>query len=120
MDLYLKLDDNNWYYFGYTRELMQVISSDRTFNDRLSKLPEKQRKTNERPGFTYMIASTDKLNQFMRQYQQREAQGAQPQLTPIPSPAPSVQDAGRQTPTPPPVAQPEKKEEEESPIIEIE
>ena len=115
MDIYLKLDDKNWFYFGYTREIMQVISSDQTFNDRLVKLPEKQRKSTEkRPGFTYMIASGDKLNQFLSHYQQLETQTDQLPQTPT-----VIQDAAKPVTPPPPVTPPAKKEEEEVPIIEI-
>jgi len=112
LDIYLKMDDDNWIYFGYTRELMQVISSDQAFNDRLKSLPEKQRKMAEkRPGFTYMIASADKLNSFMRQYQQIEAQRIQ-------SPPPTVIPDSNLPAVTPSVA-PEKKEED-APIIEVE
>jgi len=108
LDIYLKLDDNTWFYFGYTREVMQIISSDQAFNDRLQKMPEKQRVTQDRrPGFRFMIASSDKLSQFMRIYQQRE----QTDLL-----QPAIRDAGQ------PVAQPQpvRNEEEEVPIIEVE
>jgi len=114
MDIYLKMDDSNWIYFGYTRELMQIISSDQAFNDRLKSLPEKQRKIAERrPGFTFMIASGDKLNSFMKQYQQIEAERMQ-------SPPPTMtQGADRPIAPPPAVTQPEKKEDD-APIIEVE
>ena len=115
MDIYLKLDDRNWFYFGYTRELMQVISSDRAFNERLMKLPEKQRKSDDkRPSFTYMIASSDKLEQFMRQFNRREITTDQ-----VPT---VIQDVSRpETTTPAPVAPVQvQAEEEETPIIEVE
>ncbi|MDR0715048.1 MAG: hypothetical protein LBF89_12455 [Bacteroidales bacterium] len=73
LDVYLKLSDNKWFYFGYTRELMQVLSSDPDFNDRLTKLPEKQRKsTDKKPGFMYMIASAEKYRQFLAQMNRTE------------------------------------------------
>jgi hypothetical protein len=92
IDIYLKLDDNNWFYFGYTRELMQIISSDSDFNERLLKLPEKQRKTEDkRPGYTYMIASADKYYQFLASMQRRlrmeGEQGEQEQSTPVENPS---------------------------------
>jgi hypothetical protein len=115
MDIYLKLDERNWYYFGYTRGLMQVISSDQTFNDRLMKIPEKQRKIDDRQrGYTYMIASDDKLNQFLRQYQQRETPTDQ-----MPQPPTMIQDAGKAV-TPPSSVTPPEKKEEDVPIIEVE
>ncbi len=119
MDIYLKLDDRNWFYFGYTRELMQVISSDQAFNDRLVKLPEKQRKSEEkRPGFTYMIASSDKLEQFLRQYQRQDGtvDAVPKDVTPAPS---IIQDVSKPVQTPAQGTPPAKKEED-VPIIEIE
>jgi len=116
MDIYLKLDDSNWFYFGYTREMMQVISSDQTFNERLMKLPEKVRKMKEkRPGFTFMIATRDKYNQFLRQYQQIE-----PTLE-LSSPLPEgVQRPVSPPITPTPTTPTVKDEEDDAPIIEVE
>ena len=112
MDIYLKMDDSNWVYFGYTREVMQVISSDNAFNDRLKSLPEKVRKTEDkRPTYRYNLASDEKFNTFMRQYQQIETQRIQ-------SPQPSVMpDSNR--PVAPPPATPEKNKDD-TPIIEVE
>jgi hypothetical protein len=113
-DIYLKLDDRNWFYFGYTRELMQVISSDQTFNDRLVKLPERQRKIDDkRPGFTYMIASSDKLEQFLKQFQQRSVPAGQ-------APATVIQDVGKPASQPLPGTPTVKKDEEDVPVIEVE
>jgi len=73
--IYLKLDDENWYYFRYTREMMQILSSDKAFNDHLVSIPERRRRMAERrPGYTYMIAAAETYNQFLRQYQQRAVQ----------------------------------------------
>jgi hypothetical protein len=117
MDIYLKLDDRNWFYFSYTREMMQVISSYTAFNDRLMKLPEKQRilDDKQRPGFRFMIATSDRLNQFLRLYQQSETSTDQ-----LPPPPARIQDTGRPVTTPPPIIPPVKNEEEETPIIEVE
>jgi len=117
MDIYLKLDDRNWFYFSYTREMMQVISSYQSFNDRLMRLPEKQRilDDKQRPGFRYMIATGDKLNQFLRQYQQTETPTDQ-----LPPPPTIIQDAGRPVTIPTPVTPPVRNEEEDVPIIEVE
>ena len=118
MNIYLKLDNSNWFYFGYTREMMQVISSDQTFNDRLVKLPSKVRKMQGRPNFTFMICSRDKLGQFQRQYQQIEPtlelssppSGSQGPVSPPVSP----------TPTPAPATPTVNTNEDEVPIIEVE
>ncbi len=111
LDIYLKIDGNNWFYFGYTRELMQIISSDQKFNNRLMSLSEKQRKSEEkRPGYTYMIASSDKLNQFLRQSQsQNQPQTTLPDQPAFPINQPIVPDQSTET-----------RDQEEAPIIEIE
>ena len=108
-DIYLKMDDDNWVYFSYTRENMQVITSDRDFNDRLAKLPQKQRRSSERrPGFrfTYMSASTERLNSFQRKYQQFAIQ----------EPSDMIQD----TNVPVQPQQPINTPVDEAPIIEVE
>jgi hypothetical protein len=110
LDIYLKLDGNNWFYFGYTRELMQIISSDRRFNNQLIKIPEKQRKMNEKyPGYTYMIASSDKLDQFLRQSQRVD--------TPVDNIKQTVPLSGENNE---PVSPPTGQEEESAPIVEFE
>jgi len=109
-DIYLRMDDNNWYYFGYTREQLQVISSDKAFNERLVKMPDKQRRqTDGRPRFTYMIATNTKLETFLRQYRQRATQ----------APPSAIQDTNRQ-PQPQPQPQPVTSPEDNTPIVEIE
>jgi hypothetical protein len=122
IDIYLKLDDRNWYYFSYTREMLQVISSDQAFNNRLMKLPEKQRKLDDkqRPGFTYMIATRDKLSQFLSQFQQNQSSP----IDQLPPPSSTIiQDTSRPavTPTPAPITPPPVRNEvDEVKIIEVE
>lgn len=72
-DIYLKLDDKNWYYFGYTRGVMQTLSSNRQYIDAIKALSVEQRTTKaekitEAP-YTYMLASDVKWNEFRRKYQ---------------------------------------------------
>jgi len=116
MDIYLKLDDRNWYYFGYTREIMQVISSDQDFNDRLQKIPERQRQPDDkqRPGFRYMIASDEKLSQFLRIYRQVETQTDQQ----LPPPT-IIPNEVRPITTPSPVTPPVRNDNDEPQIIEV-
>jgi hypothetical protein len=117
IDIYLKLDDRNWFYFSYTREMMQVISSYTAFNDRLMRLPEKQRilDDKQRPGFRFMIATNDRVNQFLRQFQQGGTQTDQ-----LPVPQTIIQDAGQPVTTPTTVTPPVKKDDDDVPIIEVE
>ncbi|MDR1866032.1 MAG: hypothetical protein LBR08_10735 [Bacteroidales bacterium] len=103
LDVYLKIDDGKWFYFNYAREVMQVISSDMNFNNRLMTIPEKLRKSEERrPGYTYMIASVDKLSEFLLQMNRRAAVEEQEKNPLIP-----VEPAPEETP-------------EEAPVVEIE
>ncbi|NJM16781.1 MAG: hypothetical protein HC896_16680 [Bacteroidales bacterium] len=44
MDIYIKIDDRNYYYFGYTRGVMQVYSSNLQFLDAVKNLKNKERK----------------------------------------------------------------------------
>jgi hypothetical protein len=71
MDLYLKLDDQNTYYFGYTRGVMQVFSTNTDFLASIRKLTLKQRvmevPKNE-TSYIFMIASDSKVNNFKRSY----------------------------------------------------
>ena len=129
MDIYLKLDDQNWFYFGYTRGMMQVLSSDNAFNERLKKLPEKQRKMDGRPDFRYMIAASGKMEQFLRVYQ-RNAQNEQapqipqipqaPQTPQTPQTPPVNRDIDDQPDVTQPVTPPPVKQDDFVPIIEIE
>lgn len=74
MDVYIRLDDKNWFYFGYTRGVMQVLSSDPDFNNLVKNIPNRNRQMDVPSGQTsyiYMVASDSKWTNFRRQYQQR-------------------------------------------------
>lgn len=74
-DIFLKADDQTWYYFGYTREVMQAISSHKEFNTMLRSLsPEKRtsKPAKGQTGYIYMVASDTKISQFMRRYRQMQ------------------------------------------------
>ena len=73
-DIYLKIDDKNWYYFGYTRGLMQTMSPNMKYLETIKALSPEARTTkakvvSESP-FIYMVASDTKMSQFMRKYKQ--------------------------------------------------
>jgi len=72
-DIYLKIDDKNWYYFGYTRGVMQTLSSNRQYIEAIKALSPDQRttkaqKVTETP-YIYMLASDTKWSQFRLKYQ---------------------------------------------------
>ena len=62
MDIFLKLDDRTWYYFGYTRGVMQVLSSNKNFVNSIRYLKKKERVTKIKGEKTpyNIIVSTDR------------------------------------------------------------
>ncbi len=105
MDVYLKLDENNWFYFGYTRGVMQIISSEEKLNDYIRKLPNKDRQMDVASGQTpyiYMVASDAKWTNFRRQYQSRLQKLEMPvdNIPKNPKAAPAKTTPAKSTPTP--------------------
>jgi hypothetical protein len=69
MDVFLQIDERTWYYFGYTRGVMQVYSNNRDFLDVLSELSNNQRTQKVKSGdisYIYMVASDRKISNFRR------------------------------------------------------
>jgi hypothetical protein len=68
-DVYLQLDRDLWYYFGYTRGVMHVLSSNRNFNLIVGDLKTKQRqlktKRNEEP-YIFIVTTGRKKEMFLR------------------------------------------------------
>jgi len=106
MDIYLKLDDKNYFYFGYTRGVMQAYSSNTEFVDILRKLPLKVRKMDTERGqtpYSYMVTSDTKFGTFLRNYKQHlKGELNAPEERPTESPEVLPQDQ----PANPPVDQP--------------
>ena len=73
MDIFLKIDDKTWYYFGYTRGVMQVTSSNKLFVNLVRGLKKKERKPKiKRSKIPYnIIVSTDrKYLMFVRRWEE--------------------------------------------------
>jgi hypothetical protein len=73
LDFYIELEDKNWYYFGYTRGVMQAFSSDAVFVGIINDLALRHRRmktASNETRYVYMIASDTKLEQFFRSYRQ--------------------------------------------------
>jgi len=71
MDIYIEADEDNWYYFGYTRGVMQAYSSDPSFVEIIDDLRTRRREMRVPRGETpyiYMLATETKLNQFFSRY----------------------------------------------------
>ncbi|MBN1117543.1 MAG: hypothetical protein JXA77_10080 [Bacteroidales bacterium] len=72
MDLYLQLDRRNYYYFGYTRGIMQTLSHNKEYVETIMNMKLKERKLkvprNETP-YNYLISTDRKKNNFYRRWQ---------------------------------------------------
>ncbi len=69
LDVYLQIDERTWYYFGYTRGVMQAYSNNRDFLDILTVLNNNQRTQKVKSGditYIYMVASDRKISNFRR------------------------------------------------------
>lgn len=72
MDLYLQLDRRNYYYFGYTRGVMQTLSSNRTYVETIMNMKTKDRKVKTNRGqtpYNFLISTDRKKNNFYRRWQ---------------------------------------------------
>ena len=69
--LYLEADNANWWYFNYTRGILQAISSDVEFNNAINDLkPEKRslKASGDLPAYEYMLGTDRKKAEFIRKF----------------------------------------------------
>lgn len=72
MDLYLQLDRRNYYYFGYTRGVMQTLSHNSVYVETIMNMKPKERKLKTPRGATpynYLISTDRKMKNFYRRWQ---------------------------------------------------
>ncbi len=68
LNIYLELDDANWFYFTYSKGLMLAVSSDKEFNTILTETKDDKRKAEKVKGkdpFSYMLGSKSKRSRFL-------------------------------------------------------
>jgi hypothetical protein len=74
--IYLELDEVNWYFFSYTRGVLQAASSNESFMAAINELKPEQRKLsqekNEKPYSFYPVSQTIK-NKFIKHIQSVKA-----------------------------------------------
>jgi hypothetical protein len=78
-DIYLEIDDMNWYYFGYTRGVMQTHSSNQEYVERIKFLKPKDRKQKVRTkagglSYIYMVSTERKKGRFYNRYLETKEQ----------------------------------------------
>ncbi len=69
LDIYIKANDNVWYWFSYVRGILMSYSSNQSYNDLLSNIKEKARRdprANSRVDYVYMVGLRDRLLNFLR------------------------------------------------------
>jgi len=73
INMYFAPDENQWYFFTYSNGTMQVISSNKAFNDKLAGLKEGDRLIKGEkglPSYQFILGTTDKKNTFLRKMKQ--------------------------------------------------
>ena len=69
LNLYLEIDRRHWYFFSYSHNVMQSISSRTDFNKILREVKDEKRKDvqeKDRVAYRYIISTTQKKNRFLR------------------------------------------------------
>jgi hypothetical protein len=69
-DFYLQMDRTHWYYFGYTRGVMQIHSSNQQFLDKMINMKPNERRLKVTSGesYIYMVSTDVKKNAFVRKF----------------------------------------------------
>jgi|5_EtaG_2_1085323.scaffolds.fasta_scaffold00025_23 hypothetical protein len=70
--IYLEVDKNNWFFFNYTRGILQVISSDNDFNNIIKETKPDKRKAKAEKGeqsYQFMYSSEKKKRDFLRSFE---------------------------------------------------
>jgi hypothetical protein len=70
LTIYIEVDKNNWYFFTYTRGIMQAISSNADFNSAITETkPDKRKsKAKGRESYQYMYSTERKKRDFLRKF----------------------------------------------------
>jgi len=74
-DIYLRAGDRTWYYIAYSPGGLQVLSSNRRFNDIVFELKEGDRRIKGRPGqpsYVYSLAARRRLDLFISRFLEYE------------------------------------------------
>ncbi len=68
--VYLEPENQTWYYFSYSRGVMQTLSSQSAFNEAISKLkPEKRmNKEKDKPDFEFMLTTDRAVKNFIKKF----------------------------------------------------
>ena len=73
INMYFEPEENQWYFFSYSNGTMQVISSNKSFNDKLAGLKEAQRVLKGekgQPSYQFILGTPEKKSTFLRKMRQ--------------------------------------------------
>lgn len=80
LDIYIELEGGIWYYFNYTRGVMQAVSSNEEFNKVITELKNDKRKLKTEKGqqpYQFMISNVRKKSDFLKKWDSAEEQGGE-------------------------------------------
>ncbi|HUS87317.1 MAG TPA: hypothetical protein VMW76_08760 [Bacteroidales bacterium] len=75
LDIYLKADDQTWFWFSYTRGVLMALAGNNSFNTIIQgeKLNDRKHPDNSiRTPYTYMVGVQDRLDNFLRRMTRAE------------------------------------------------
>jgi hypothetical protein len=73
LTIYLEIDKNNWFFFNYTRGIMQAISSNSEFNTVITETKPDKRKSKAEKGeepYQFMYSTDRKKKDFVRKFEE--------------------------------------------------
>ena len=71
LEIYLELDEENWFYFTYSRGVMQAYANNKEFNNILIETKDDKRvikATKDQIGYEYILASKRKKDEFLERF----------------------------------------------------
>lgn len=71
ISIYLELSKNDWYFFSYTREVMQAVSSDENFNIFIEELKDDKKKlktSRKEARYSFYLSSETRKNIFIKKF----------------------------------------------------
>ncbi len=79
IDIYLEVSERDWYYFSYTREVMQVVSTNDDFNLFIETLKDDKRKlkaSKKEAQYSFYLSSVTRKDIFVKRFKRREDERA--------------------------------------------
>ncbi|MEO8760672.1 MAG: hypothetical protein ABI388_05670 [Bacteroidia bacterium] len=74
LDIYLQLDESNWYYFNYFKGVMSVVSSNQAFNAAVKEVKDKKQKVDKGPSYQFNTTTPIKKDIFVKKIKQLTGQ----------------------------------------------